>query len=111
LDSGLGSGDRILKLLTALKQICNHPAQYLEPGPLAGRSGKLGATEMLSEVVTSGARALVFTQYRVMGHLLVEHLTEALELPEIPFLHGGLPLTRRERMVARFQEDPNAPRC
>jgi SNF2 family DNA or RNA helicase len=52
---------------------------------------------MLSEVVTSGARALVFTQYRVMGHLLVEHLTEALELPEIPFLHGGLPPTRRVR--------------
>jgi hypothetical protein len=111
IDSGMARRGRILKLLTALKQICNHPAQYLgEPGPLAGRSGKLArATEMLSEVVASGARALVFTQYRVMGDLLAGHLTEALELPEIPFLHGGLTIARRERMVVRFQEDPDGP--
>nr|AHE14868.1 putative helicase [uncultured bacterium] len=115
LAGGLGSGmarrGRILKLLTALKQICNHPAQYLgETGSLAGRSGKLArATEMLSEVVESGGRALVFTQYRVMGDLLVDHLGKTLELAEIPFLHGGLPLSRREKMVARFQEAPDGP--
>ena len=115
LDRGLGSGiarrGRILKLLTALKQICNHPAQYLgELGPLVNRSGKLTrTTQMLGEVVESGSRALVFTQYRVMGELLVEHLGKALALPEVPFLHGGLTLARRERIVAEFQEAPDGP--
>jgi len=40
---GIERAGLVFKLLTALKQICNHPAQYLkQPGPLAGRSGKLG---------------------------------------------------------------------
>ena len=41
---GIERRGRVLALLTFLKQICNHPAQYLgEAGPLAERSGKLGA--------------------------------------------------------------------
>jgi hypothetical protein len=41
---GIERAGLVFKLLTALKQICNHPAQYLkQPGPLAGRSGKLAA--------------------------------------------------------------------
>jgi hypothetical protein len=68
----------VLKLLTELKQICNHPAQYLgERGPLPGRSGKLTrAVELLGEVVEAGDRALVFTQYRRMGELLARHLAK-----------------------------------
>ncbi|MGH3907092.1 MAG: DEAD/DEAH box helicase, partial [Pseudonocardiaceae bacterium] len=114
-DTDLGEGierrGRVLKLLTALKQICNHPAQYLgEPGPLRGRSGKLArATELLAEIVASGERALVFTQYRAMGELLAGHLGAALRLPEVPFLHGGVDRGARERMVAAFQEAPDAP--
>ena len=116
---------RILALLTALKQICNHPAQYLrdvptrsstvaeagrETGGLAGRSGKLArATEILAELVDAGERALVFTQFREMGELLVRHLGSHLGLPEVPFLHGGVPLRQRDAMVSRFQEDEDAP--
>ena len=50
LGDGIERRGRILELLTALKQICNHPAQYLhEPGPLVGRSGKLDRlTDMLA---------------------------------------------------------------
>ena len=101
---------RILALLTALKQICNHPRQYLrDGGRLEGRSGKLArVTEILGEVVASGDRALIFTQYRQMGDLLVEHLRDALDLPEVPFLHGGVALGRRDHMVERFQEDEHA---
>ncbi|MDA3626333.1 DEAD/DEAH box helicase [Saccharopolyspora sp. WRP15-2] len=115
LDAGLGTGigrrGRILKLLTALKQICNHPAHYLgESGPLPGRSGKLTrAAEMLGEVVAAGDRALVFTQYRVMGELLAGHLADELGLPEVPFLHGGLSTARRQAMVDAFQDDDTAP--
>ena len=40
---GIERAGLVFKLLTGLKQICNHPAQYLkQPGPLPGRSGKLG---------------------------------------------------------------------
>jgi superfamily II DNA or RNA helicase len=111
---------RILALLTALKQICNHPAQYLRdardgdgtrlPGRLGGRSGKLArATEILGEIVDGDERALVFTQFREMGELLSRHLAAELGLPEVPFLHGGVPLPARDAMVARFQEDDDAP--
>ncbi|MGW5360561.1 DEAD/DEAH box helicase [Actinopolymorpha pittospori] len=112
---GLGSGierrGRILKLLTALKQICNHPAQYLgEQGPVVGRSGKLArATEMLAEVVAAGEHALVFTQYREMGELLAKHLATSLHLPDVPFLHGGVSRKARDRMVDDFQAGQGCP--
>ncbi len=101
---------RILALLTALKQICNHPAQYLRDGSrLPGRSGKLArATEILAELVDADERALVFTQYREMGELLVRHLGEHVDLPGVPFLHGGVPLSARDEMVDRFQVDEEA---
>ncbi|MFI0742177.1 DEAD/DEAH box helicase [Streptomyces sp. NPDC021100] len=112
-DDGLGTGIRrqgnVLRLLTHLKQICNHPAQYLGENPasanaLAGRSGKLmRATEMLGEAVAAGDRALVFTQYRVMGELLARHLAAELGLDDVPFLHGGTPAERRDAMVDAFQ--------
>jgi superfamily II DNA or RNA helicase len=114
-DEGLGEGidrrGRILALLTALKQICNHPAHYLgESGPLSGRSGKLArVTEMLGEVVAAGDRALVFTQYRAMGTLLSRHLAAELSLAEVPFLHGGLAMKQRQALVDRFQTDPASP--
>jgi hypothetical protein len=114
-DEELGDGftrqGRVLKLLTALKQICNHPAQYLgETGPLRRRSGKLGrATEMLAEIVAGDERAIVFTQYREMGELLVKHLRSALRLPKIPFLHGGVERGARDAMVDAFQHRDDAP--
>ncbi len=100
----------VLALLTALKQICNHPANYLhEKEPLGGRSGKLARlTEMLDETIASGDRALVFTQFREMGDRLVEHLERTLDT-EVLFLHGGVDLEARDAMVRRFQEDPRAP--
>lgn len=110
LGEGIERRGRILKLLTELKQICNHPAQYLgERGPLPGRSGKLARTlELLTEVVEAGDRALVFTQYRRMGELLAAHLAETLEVPDVPFLHGGVPRPGREAMVDAFQHDDAA---
>ncbi|QTT73878.1 ATP-dependent helicase [Streptomyces mobaraensis NBRC 13819 = DSM 40847] len=117
-DDGLGTGVRrqgnVLRLLTHLKQICNHPVQYLGEDPasdnaLAGRSGKLmRATEMLGEAVAAGDRALVFTQYRVMGELLARHLAAELGLDDVPFLHGGTPAERRDAMVDAFQHDDTA---
>jgi SNF2 family DNA or RNA helicase len=107
---GIERRGNVLALLTALKQICNHPAQYLkERGPLPGRSGKLARlTEMLEETVAAGDHALVFTQFRQMGDRLVAHLESTLG-GEVLFLHGGVPRAARDEMVRRFQEDSRAP--
>ncbi|SDM43943.1 DEAD/DEAH box helicase [Allokutzneria albata] len=111
---GLGAGierrGRVLALLTALKQICNHPAQYRpDELPLTGRSGKFDrATEMLTEIVEDDDRALVFTQYRTMGELLSRHLAHQLGGP-VPFLHGGLTAAQRDELVRAFQHDDDAP--
>ncbi len=108
---GIQRRGRVLALITALKQICNHPAQYLgEPAPLRGRSGKLARLgEMLDEVLAAGDRALVFTQFREMGDRLVAYLSDMLAT-EVLFLHGGVPRAARDRMVHRFQEDERGPR-
>jgi len=103
---GIRRRGMVLALLTALKQICNHPAQYLgESGPLARRSGKLDRLgEMLEEVLAAGDRALVFTQFREMGDRLVRHLGRELRT-EVLYLHGGVARAARDAMVGRFQEE------
>jgi len=100
---GIQRAGLVFKLLTALKQICNHPAQYLkQPGPLDGRSGKLAAFDELTDVIlANGESMLVFTQYTQMAALLQQHLDDR-GIGSL-FLHGGLPVARREEMVARFQ--------
>ncbi|WP_405538995.1 DEAD/DEAH box helicase [Streptomyces sp. NBC_00075] len=95
----------IVKLLTGLKQICNHPAQFLkEDRPrIVGRSGKLELLdELLDTILSEGASVLVFTQYVRMARLLERHLA-ARGVPT-QFLHGGTPVPEREAMVERFQE-------
>jgi len=100
----------ILGALLRLKQVCNHPAQYLGDGSaLPGRSGKLERlTEMLEEVLDVGDRALIFTQFVEMGKLLQRYL-QTLFGVEVLYLHGGTPLKHRDRMVARFQARDNVP--
>ncbi|GGS74898.1 DEAD/DEAH box helicase [Streptomyces cinerochromogenes] len=94
----------IVQLLTGLKQICNHPAQFLkeEDPRLAGRSGKLELLdELLGTILAEGSGVLVFTQYVRMARLLERHLA-ARGVPSL-LLHGGTPVARREALVRRFQ--------
>ncbi|WP_327242412.1 DEAD/DEAH box helicase [Streptomyces sp. NBC_01320] len=94
----------VMKLLTALKQICNHPAHYLKEGRprIADRSGKLELLdELLDTILAEGASVLVFTQYVQMARLLEQHL--AARGVRTQFLHGGTPIAEREAMVDRFQ--------
>ncbi|MET9771598.1 DEAD/DEAH box helicase [Streptomyces sp. NPDC006415] len=94
----------VMKLLTALKQICNHPAQYLkeEQPRIADRSGKVELLdELLDTILAEQGSVLVFTQYVQMARLLEKHL--AVRGVPTQFLHGGTPVARREEMVARFQ--------
>ncbi len=91
------AGASIVRLLTGLKQICNHPAQFLkEDDPrLAGRSGKLELLdELLGTILAEGSGVLVFTQYVRMARLLERHLA-ARGVPSL-LLHGGTPVAGRE---------------
>lgn len=100
----------VLSLLTGLKQICNHPAQFLKQGSLkqeggriAGRSQKIDLLdELVSTVLAESGAVLIFTQYVAMARLLEAHWASAGVAHQ--FLHGGTPVAERSRMVSRFQD-------
>ncbi len=100
----------VLAALMRLKQICNHPAHALKDGSrLAGRSGKLTRfDELVTDLLDQGERALVFTQFREMGELLVRHVGEQFEMAA-PFLHGGVRRQGRDSMVDAFQDGSGPP--
>ncbi|MCC8999766.1 MAG: DEAD/DEAH box helicase, partial [Candidatus Contendobacter sp.] len=112
LDGAEGMSRRglILSTLLRLKQICNHPAQFLaDHSPTPGRSGKLARlTEMLEEIREADERTLIFTQFAEMGYLLQKYLQQQ-GAREVLFLHGGLSKTQRDRMVERFQNEAGGP--
>ncbi|WP_225626542.1 DEAD/DEAH box helicase [Streptomyces werraensis] len=102
---GIARSGLVLKLLTGLKQICNHPAQFLKEdrAPLTGRSGKLELLdELLATITAEGGSALVFTQYVTMARLLERHLRD--RGTPAALLHGGTPVAKREELVRRFQD-------
>jgi len=106
IESAVGIRRRglVVKLLTQLKQICNHPAHFLRQldGRLPGRSGKLTVfDELVEEIVAEDGAVLVFTQYAQMGRLLSRHLDE--KKIKSQFLHGGTTIKAREKMVHQFQ--------
>ncbi|MGW1274830.1 DEAD/DEAH box helicase, partial [Streptomyces sp. NPDC002491] len=105
---GIARRGLVLKLLGALKQICDHPALYLKEDAtsvgdaLAARSGKLALLdELLDTLLAEDGSALVFTQYVGMARLITAHL--AARAVPVDLLHGGTPVPERERMVDRFQ--------
>ncbi|MFF8593602.1 SNF2-related protein [Streptomyces sp. NPDC015220] len=106
---GMARRGLVLKLLTSLKQICDHPALYLKDGHprdggdrVAARSGKLTLLdELLDTLLAEDGSALVFTQYVGMARLITSHL--AARAVPVDLLHGGTPVPERERMVDRFQ--------
>ncbi|WP_425315608.1 DEAD/DEAH box helicase [Streptomyces griseoruber] len=105
---GIARRGLVLKLLGALKQICDHPALYLKEETtsvgerLAARSGKLALLdELLDTVLAEDGSVLVFTQYVGMARLITAHLADRA-IP-VDLLHGGTPVPEREHMVDRFQ--------
>ncbi len=99
----------ILAAITALKQICNHPAAYHDDGqPLAGRSGKLSRLEEIVEsVFEANEKILVFTHFASWGRRLSAYLTERTGT-RVECYDGSLPRTTRDRIVADFQQQPGA---
>ncbi len=99
----------VLAAITALKQICNHPAAYQhDDKPLDGRSGKLARlNEIVDNVFAANERVLIFTHFATWGERLAEYLS-ARTGKEIHCYHGGLSRGARDRMVANFQAETDA---
>ena len=104
----------VLASLTRIKQICNHPAHFLDDGSEMTHRGKhrSGKVAKLMEIVNaamlSNRRVLIFTQYRAFGTMLQKYLAERTGT-DIPFLHGGVPQKKRTEMVAEFQSEGGPP--
>ncbi len=105
-NEGIERRGLIFQMITRLKQICNHPVQYAKRGSVdKNASGKAErVVELLAAILQAHEKALVFTQYREMGELLVEMVRA--ELRHTPtFFHGGVTRTKRDQMVEEFQEN------
>ena len=101
----------ILSTLMKLKQVCNHPAQFLQDGSdFSGeRSHKLSRLgEMVEEALESGESLLVFTQFTEIGEALERYIRHTLRR-DTYYLHGGTSAKRREEMVAEFQDPETEP--
>ena len=96
----------VLQMIMALKQICNHPAQYLKKGDTgANLSGKAELfLDLLEPICAAHEKVLVFTQFREAGELLTAWIRNRFGR-EPQFLHGGVARKIRDSMVERFQND------
>ena len=100
----------VLPLLSRLKQICNHPAQYrgedyFDPAA-SGKMQRLG--HLARSIAEAGDSCLVFTQYRSTIEPLHDFLAGIFGAPGLT-LHGGTPLAERRERVAAFRH-PGGPR-
>jgi SNF2 family DNA or RNA helicase len=101
----------MLSTLLKLKQICNHPAQFLQDGSAftPERSRKLQRLqEMLEEVMAEGDSVLIFSQFTEIGAHLARLLRNDLH-QNTYYLHGGISRSRREAMITEFQDPRTEP--
>ena len=98
----------VLKLLTALKQVCNHPhvydAAYQPDLMLSGKTAVL--MQLLEEILAAGEKTLIFSQY-TQTLFLLQQLIRAQFGDEPLVLHGQMPLSARKAAVDAFQNDPS----
>jgi len=111
----------VLSLLTKLKQICNHPYQFLHKSvsnrelkenfkEFISMSPKLERLiDMLDEVLGKNEKAIIFTQFTQMGDILKEVLESRYDFP-ILYFHGSVPADKRKDIISQFQDPkPTSP--
>lgn len=105
--TGVNRRGNIFKLITALKQICNHPYQFLKSGEmskeLSGKAEK--CVSLVQNIIDNDEKALIFTQYKEMGDILCQILNEECSI-EPSFFHGSLNVAQREKIIEDFQTNP-----
>jgi hypothetical protein len=100
----------VLAFLMRLKQICNHPSQWLGDGSWAEQdSGKFARLRDITEVIAARQeKALVFTQFRETTAPLQAFLGSVFGRAGL-VLHGETEVKKRKDLVRQFQEDDNVP--
>ncbi|OGD37834.1 hypothetical protein A2V94_04100 [Candidatus Atribacteria bacterium RBG_16_35_8] len=107
---GIARRGLVFKLMTSLKQICNHPVHYTKKGTVVKEhSGKAEMTiSLLKKIISAREKVLLFTQYKVMGNLLVQLIQTELQIVPL-FFHGSLTRKKREMMIEDFQNGNCSP--
>lgn len=107
--SGINRKGNIFKLITSLKQICNHPAHFTKNSNYSKElSGKtLSLISLLEKIIEKDEKVLVFTQYKQMGDILVDIIKKELN-EDSYFFHGSLQRNKREELIENFQNKDNA---
>ncbi|HKD45244.1 MAG TPA: DEAD/DEAH box helicase, partial [Candidatus Angelobacter sp.] len=100
----------VLAFLMRLKQICNHPSQWLGDGVWAeSDSGKFARLRDLAEVIAARQeKVLVFSQFRETTAPLAAFLSSVFGHPGL-VLHGQTEVKQRKDLVRRFQDDESVP--
>lgn len=105
--TGINRRGNIFKLITALKQICNHPYQFLKAGEMSKElSGKMEkCVSLVQNIIDNDEKTLIFTQYKEMGDILCKVLEEECNVKP-SFFHGSLNVAQREKLIEDFQNNP-----
>ncbi len=105
---GINRRGIIFKLITALKQICNHPFQYLKYGEMtkdvSGKTEKF--ISLLSQILENDEKVIAFTQYKEMGNILSTIIKNELNISPL-FFHGSLNTNQRQNMLHEFETNPD----
>ena len=107
--TGVNRRGNIFKLITALKQICNHPYQFLKTGEMGvEQSGKAAkCLDLVQSILDRGEKTLIFTQYKEMGDILCKMIAQECNTEPL-FFHGSLTVFQREELIERFQNNDDA---
>ena len=107
--TGINRRGNIFKLITALKQICNHPYQFLKGGEISKElSGKMDkCISTVQNILENNEKTLIFTQYKEMGDILCKVIAEECNTDPL-FFHGSLTVPQREDLIDRFQNNEDS---
>ncbi len=107
---GLERRGIVLGTIIKLKQICNHPDQYLgQTDYTASESGKFALLRELCETIyEKRERVIVFTQFKEITEYLADYLTDIFHSKGY-VIHGGTPVKRRAEIVEKFQGERYVP--
>ncbi|MBR4759836.1 MAG: DEAD/DEAH box helicase [Lachnospiraceae bacterium] len=108
--SGMERRGLILASLIRLKQLCNHPSQYLgQPGYEEKDSGKFAMLRDICETIyEKRERVLVFTQFKEIIPYLDDYLADIFHKRGL-VLHGSTSVKSRSRLVEQFQGESYVP--
>ncbi len=107
--TGINRRGNIFKLITALKQICNHPYQFLKGGEInREQSGKMDkCISTVQSILENGEKTLIFTQYKEMGDILCRIIADECNTDPL-FFHGSLTVPQRDEVINRFQHEDDS---